>query len=56
LLFGGALAGTLRRARSHDLERRVRGLLEPAPARLPLAWLRLGLAASSLTVLLYFVT
>ena len=56
LLFGGALAGTLRRARSHDLERRVRGLLEPAPERLPLAWLRLGLAASSLTGLLYFVT
>jgi Zn-dependent protease with chaperone function len=56
LLFGGALAGTLRRARSHDLERRVRGLLEPAPGRLPLAWLRLGLAATSLTGLLYFVT
>jgi len=31
-------------------------LLEPAPERLPLAWLRLGLAATSLTGLLYFVT
>ena len=31
LFFGGALAGTLRRARSQDLERRVRELLEPAP-------------------------
>jgi Zn-dependent protease with chaperone function len=56
LLFGGALAGTLRRARSHDLEQRVRGLLGPAPERLPLEWLRLGLATTSLTGLLYFVT
>jgi Zn-dependent protease with chaperone function len=56
LFFGGALAGTLRRARSHDLERRVRELIEPAPALLPLPWLRLGLAATSMTGLLYFVT
>lgn len=56
LIFGGALAGTLRRARSHDLERRVRELIEPAPALLPLPWLRLGLAVTSMTGLLYFVT
>jgi len=56
LVFGGALAGTLRRARTHDLERRVRALLAPAPAPLPFAWLRLGLAASSMSGLLYFVT
>jgi len=56
LLFGGALDGTLRRARSHDLERRVRALLAPAPLPLPLPWLRLGLAASSMSMLLYFVT
>lgn len=56
LLFGGALAGTLRRARSHDLERRVRALLAPAPAPAPFPWLRLGLAASSMSGLLYFVT
>jgi len=56
LVFGGALAGTLRRARSHDLERRVRALLAPAPEPLPFPWLRLGLAASSMSGLLYFVT
>jgi Zn-dependent protease with chaperone function len=56
LIFGGALAGTLRRARSHDVERRVRELLEPAPRLLPLPWLRLGLAVTSMTGLLYFVT
>jgi Zn-dependent protease with chaperone function len=56
LVFGGALAGTLRRARSRDVELRVRALLEPAPRLLPLAWLRLGLAATSMTGLLYFVT
>ena len=56
LLFGGALAGTLRRARTHDLERRVRALLAPAPLPLPLPWLRLGLAATSMSGLLYFVT
>jgi Zn-dependent protease with chaperone function len=56
LVFGGALSGTLRRARSHDVEGRVRALLEPAPRRLPLPWLRLGLAATSMTGLLYFVT
>jgi Zn-dependent protease with chaperone function len=56
LIFGGALAGTLRRARSRDVELRVRALLQPAPALLPFAWLRLGLAATSLTGLLYFVT
>jgi Zn-dependent protease with chaperone function len=56
LIFGGALAGTLRRARTHDLERRVRALLAPAPTPLPLPWLRLGLAATSMSGLLYFVT
>jgi hypothetical protein len=56
LVFGGALAGTLRRARSHDVERRVRALLRPAPAPLRWPWLRLGLAATSMTGLLYFVT
>jgi Zn-dependent protease with chaperone function len=56
LVFRGALAGTLRRARSHDVERRVRALLRPAPVPLPWPWLRLGLAATSLTGLLYFVT
>ncbi len=56
LVFGGALAGTLRRARSHDLELRVRALLEPAPQPLPWPWVRLGLAATSMTGMLYFVT
>lgn len=56
LVFGGALAGTLRRARTHDLEQRVSALLEPAPLPLPLPWLRLGLAATSMSGLLYFVT
>jgi hypothetical protein len=56
LVFRGALEGTLRRARSHDLEGRVRELLLPPPALLPLSWLRLGLAATSMTGLLYFVT
>jgi Zn-dependent protease with chaperone function len=50
------VSGALRRARSRDLELRVRALLEPAPR--PLAWpgLRLGLAATSLAGVLYFVT
>jgi Zn-dependent protease with chaperone function len=56
LVFGGALNGTLRRASSLDLERRVRALLEPAPRPLALPWLRLGLAATSMSGLLYFVT
>ena len=56
LIFGGALAGTLRRARSLDLELRVRALLSPAPQPLPWPWLRLGLAATSMTGVLYFVT
>ena len=56
LVFGGALAGTLRRARSRDVEQRVRALLEPAPRPLAWPWLRLGLAATSMTGLLYFVT
>jgi hypothetical protein len=55
-LVFGALAGTLRRARSRDLELRVRALLEPAPRALPWPWLRLGLAATSLAGVLYFVT
>jgi Zn-dependent protease with chaperone function len=56
LVFGGALAGPLRRARSHDVEHRARALLEPPPDRLPFGRLRLALAASSVTALLYFVT
>ena len=56
LIFGGALNGTLRRASSLDLERRVRALLAPAPRPLALPWLRLGLAATSMSGLLYFVT
>ncbi len=56
LVFRGALEGTLRRARSHDVERRVEALLQPAPPRLPFNRLRLGLAATSMTGLLYFVT
>jgi Zn-dependent protease with chaperone function len=56
LVFGGRLEGTLRRARSHDVEQRVRALLESAPEPLRLPWLRIGLAATSMTGLLYFVT
>jgi Zn-dependent protease with chaperone function len=56
LVFGGALAGPLRRARSLDVEQRARALLVPAPARLPFGRLRLALAGASVTFLLYFVT
>jgi Zn-dependent protease with chaperone function len=56
LVFGGALAGPLRRARSFDVEQRARALLAPAPARLPFGRLRLVLAAATVTGLLYYVT
>lgn len=55
LLFGGPLAGPLRRARSLDVEQRARALLAPAPPRLPFGRLRLALAAATLTAVLYFV-
>lgn len=55
LVFGGALAGPLRKARSLDVEQRARALLEPAPARLPFGRLRLALAGAGVTAVLYFV-
>jgi BlaR1 peptidase M56 len=56
LVFGGALAGPLRRARSHDVEHRARALLQPPSDRLSFGRLRLALAAGAVTSLLYFVT
>jgi Zn-dependent protease with chaperone function len=56
LVFGGALAGPLRRARSLDVEQRARDLMRPAPPRLAFGRLRLALAAATVTGLLYFVT
>lgn len=55
LVFGGPLAGPIRRARSLDVEQRARALLSPAPPRLPFGRLRVALAAATLTVVLYFV-
>jgi Zn-dependent protease with chaperone function len=55
LVFGGALAGPFRRARSLDVELRARALLAPAPARLPFGRLRLALAGASALGMLYFV-
>jgi Zn-dependent protease with chaperone function len=55
LVFGGALAGPLRRARSLDVEQRARALLAPAPPRLPFGRLRVALAGATLTAVLYFV-
>ena len=55
LVFGGALAGPLRKARSRDVEQRARALLSPAPVRLPFTRTRLALAGASLTAVLYFV-
>jgi Zn-dependent protease with chaperone function len=55
LVFGSALADPLRRARSLDVERRARALMEPAPVRLPLGGLRIALAGTAVTSLLYFV-
>jgi len=55
LVFGGALAGPLRRARSLDVELRARALLAPAPARLPFGRLRLALAGAGALGMLYFV-
>ncbi len=55
LLFGGALASPLRRARSLDVEQRARALLEPAPPRLPYGRLRVALAGATLAAVLYFV-
>lgn len=55
LVFGGALAGPLQRARSLDVEQRARALLGPPPARLPFGRLRLALAGATLTAVLYFV-
>jgi Zn-dependent protease with chaperone function len=55
LVFGGALAGPLRRARSLDVEQRARALLAPAPARLPFGRLRLALAGATVAALLFFV-
>jgi len=55
LVFGGALAGPLRRARSLDVELRARSLLAPAPPRLPFGRLRVALAGASALGMLYFV-
>jgi len=55
LVFGGALAGPLRRARSLDVEQRARALLAPPPLRLPFERLRLALAGAALAAVLYFV-
>jgi len=56
LPLAGALAGPLAEARALDMERRCRRLLEPAPRPAPLGALRVALAATALSVLLYFVT
>jgi Zn-dependent protease with chaperone function len=55
LVFGGALAGPLRRARSLDVELRARALLVAAPARLPFGRLRVALAGAGALGMLYFV-
>jgi Zn-dependent protease with chaperone function len=55
LLFAGALDGPLRRARSLDVERRARALMEPPPQRLPFGRLRVALAGAAVTSMLYFV-
>lgn len=55
LLFAGALDGPLRRARSLDVERRARALMEPPPQRLPFGRLRVALAGAAVTAMLYFV-
>ncbi len=55
LVFGGALAGPLRRARTLDIELRARALMAPAPARLPFGRLRLALAGAGALGMLYFV-
>jgi Zn-dependent protease with chaperone function len=55
LVFGGALAGPVRRARSRDVEQRARALLAPPPPRLPFGRLRVALAGAALTAVLYFV-
>lgn len=55
LVFGGPLAGPIRRARSLDVEQRARALLAPAPPRLPFGRLRVALAGATLTGVLYFV-
>jgi len=55
LVFGGALAGPLRRARTLDVELRARALLGPAPHRLPFGRLRLALAGAGALGMLYFV-
>jgi Zn-dependent protease with chaperone function len=56
LPFGSALAEPLRRARSRDVELRCRRLLGAEQPGAALAWLRWGLLALSLPVLLFFVT
>lgn len=55
LIFGGPLAGPIRRAQSLDVERRARALLEAPPPRLPFGQTRLVLAGLSLAGVLYFV-
>jgi hypothetical protein len=55
LVFGGPLEGPLRRARSLDVERRARALMEPAPAWLPFRRWRVALAGVTVTAMLYFV-
>lgn len=57
LPFAPSLEEPLRRARSRDVELRCRRLLDgPAPARSPVAGLRVALVALALPLLLVFVT
>ncbi|MBI5067487.1 MAG: M48 family metalloprotease [Deltaproteobacteria bacterium] len=57
LPFGASLEEPLRRARSRDVELRCRRLLDgPAPARSPVAGLRVALVALAVPILLVFVT
>jgi Zn-dependent protease with chaperone function len=55
LVFAGALAGPLRRARVRDVELRARALLAPAPVPLPFGALRVALSGAAAATVLYFV-
>jgi Zn-dependent protease with chaperone function len=55
LPFGSVMSGPLRRARSLDVERRARALLEPPARPLPFPTLRLLLAGAAVSGLLFFV-
>jgi len=55
LPLSAALAEPIARARAHDIGLRCRALLEPPPARVGLASLRLAVLAAGLFFLLFFV-